>query len=282
MAHGPHTGYLQQDLGSGEEALVASMDFSRPPMMEEVGVGKPVSSPYHIGCSGWHYAHWVGAFYPPDLPSTRRLAFYAGRFHTVEINNSFYRLPGEKCLRAWHDGTPAGFLFALKASRFITHMKKLKDSEASLARLLGRAESLREKLGPVLFQLPPHWRRNAKRLERFLRVLPSGHCYAFEMRDPSWHHPEIYALLKAYNAAFCIFDIAGFQSPIQLTTDFAYIRLHGPSLSAYAGCYTTEALRAWAARIRTWDLRTVYVYFDNDQAAYATRNALELMGMLGL
>ncbi|MHB1750717.1 MAG: DUF72 domain-containing protein, partial [Acidithiobacillus sp.] len=177
---------------------------------------------------------------------------------------------------------PAGLLFALKASRFITHMKKLKDSEASLARLLGRVESLGEKLGPVLFQLPPHWRRNAERLEGFLRVLPSGHRYTFEIRDPSWHHPDIYALLKAYNAAFCIFDIAGFQSPIQLTTDFAYIRLHGPSLAAYAGCYTTEALRAWAARIRTWDLRTVYVYFDNDQAAYATHNALELMGILGL
>ncbi len=106
----------------------------------------PVSPPYHIGCSGWHYTHWVGPFYPADLPSTRWLAFYAGRFHTVEINNSFYRLPSEKCLHAWHDDTPADFFFALKASRFITHMKKLKDPEASLARLLGRVESLSEKL----------------------------------------------------------------------------------------------------------------------------------------
>lgn len=239
--------------------------------------------PCRIGCSGWHYAHWRGPFYPPDLPAARWLDFYAGRFDTVEINNSFYQLPSEKTLAAWRDGTPAGFLFAPKASRFITHMKKLRDPETPLALFLGRMETLGEKLGPILFQLPPHWGRNVERLEGFLRALPSGHRHAFEMRDPSWHHPEVYALLKAHNAAFCAFDLAGFQSPVELTADFAYIRLHGPSLAAYAGCYDAEALHGWATRIRGWrDLHTVYVYFDNDQAGYAARNALELRGILGL
>ncbi|WP_414040568.1 DUF72 domain-containing protein [Acidithiobacillus sp. M4-SHS-6] len=238
---------------------------------------------YRIGCAGWYYPHWRGPFYPDDLPTRGWLDFYARHFDTVEINSSFYRLPGEKALSTWQECTPSGFCFASKASRLITHRKKLSAAQGALAVFLGRMEILAGKLGPVLFQLPPHWRRDAQRLDRFLNDLPPGHRYAFEMRDPSWHHPEVYALLRAHNAAFCIFDLAGFQSPLVLTADFAYLRLHGPGAVAYAGCYGSDALRIWAARIRGWqDLSAVHVYFNNDQAAYATRNALELKSILAL
>ncbi|MCL5979137.1 MAG: DUF72 domain-containing protein [Gammaproteobacteria bacterium] len=241
------------------------------------------TSDYRIGCAGWYYPHWRGPFYPDGLPAHGWLDFYARHFDTVEINSSFYRLPGEKALYTWQERTPSGFCFASKASRLITHRKKLSAAEGALAVFLGRMEILGGKLGPFLFQLPPHWRRNAQRLDRFLNDLPPGHRYAFEMRDPSWHHPEVYALLRAHNAAFCIFDLAGFQSPLELTADFTYLRLHGPGAVAYAGCYGTDALSIWAARIRSWrDLSAVHVYFNNDQAAYATRNALELKSILAL
>ncbi|MHB1530923.1 DUF72 domain-containing protein [Acidithiobacillus sp.] len=242
--------------------------------------GRPESN-YRIGCSGWYYPHWRGPFYPADLPPHDWLDFYARYFDTVEINSSFYRLPAEKALRTWRERTPSGFCFVPKASRFITHMKKLSAAEDALTVFLGRMEILGGKLGPFLFQLPPRWRRNPERLDRFLQDLPLGHRYAFEMRDPSWHHPEIYALLKAHNAAFCIFDLAGFQSPIEVTADFAYVRLHGPGAAAYAGYYGADALGIWAARIRSWqDLTAVHVYFNNDPAAHAVHNALELKNIL--
>lgn len=233
-----------------------------------------------IGTSGWHYEHWQGVFYPDDLPPSGWLAWYARHFDTVEINRSFYRLPTLKAVQAWHDATPENFLFAVKGSRFITHMKKLKDPEAGIASFLPVLEPLAAKRGPVLFQLPPHWKCNPGRLAGFLEAWPAGIPCAFEFRDPSWHCPEIYSLLESYNSAFCIFDIGGFCSPPQITADFAYIRLHGPD-GPYAGCYGRRELEQWAERIRSWrELRAVYVYFDNDQAGYAVRNALELKALL--
>jgi uncharacterized protein YecE (DUF72 family) len=205
------------------------------------------------------------------------LDFYARHFDTVELNNTFYRLPPQTAVEDWRGQAPSGFLFAAKGSRFLTHMKKLKDPEIGVAKYFERIDHLGSKLGPVLFQLPPHWEVNSERLEAFLDALPRGHRYAFELRDPSWHVPEVYRILRRHRAAFCIFDIAGFHSGVEITANFAYVRLHGPG-GAYEGSYRKESLEAWAQRIREWrkDLRAIYVYFDNDQAAYAVENALAL------
>jgi len=235
---------------------------------------------FRIGTSGWHYEHWRGVFYPPGLAREQWLGHYAGFFDTVEINNSFYRLPSDAALHGWHDATPAGFLFSVKASRYLTHMKKLQEPQAGLAKLLPPLAALGDKLGPLLFQLPPRWRCNAPRLAEFLAALPAGREYTFELRDPSWHCPEVLELLRAHNAAFCIYDLAGFCSPLHVTADFAYVRLHGPG-GAYSGCYSDVALAQWVARIREWHgLRRVYVYFDNDQAGHAVQNALALKALL--
>ena len=235
-----------------------------------------------IGTSGWHYPHWRGAFYPEDLPEQGRLAYYAGIFDTVEINNSFYRLPSEETLRDWAERTPPGFVFACKASRYITHMKKLKDPDQSLASFLDRIAVLGDKLGPVLFQLPPRWRPNAARLEAFLEALPGDRRFTFEFRDPRWNEPEVLRLLERHGAAFCCFDLGGTRSPIQVTADFAYIRLHGPG-APYRGSYDDACLADWAERIATWqaDGLDVYCYFDNDERAYAPANARSLLAMLG-
>jgi uncharacterized protein YecE (DUF72 family) len=240
-----------------------------------------MATAYYVGTSGWHYPHWRGPFYPHNLAPAAWLGFYARQFATVEINSSFYRLPSLAALRAWRQATPPGFSFALKASRYITHMKKLRAPRQSLRVFLGVTRALGKRCGPLLFQLPPRWRCNPERFAAFLRALPKNRECAFELRDRSWHNPEIYALLRRYNAAFCIYELAGFESPHTLTADFAYIRLHGPSAWAYAGCYSPDVLAQWAQRIRAWKkLRRVYVYFDNDEAAYATRNALELRALL--
>lgn len=238
-----------------------------------------------IGTSGWHYQHWRGPFYPQRCSSSKMLEIYLEHFDTVEINNSFYKLPSEETFRCWRAGTPCNFCFAVKASRFITHNKKLKDPENALEKFLPRAEQLREKLGPVLFQLPPKWRVNADRLEEFLSVLPKGkrRHYAFEFREPTWFNEEVNIVLRGHNAAFCLYELAGFRTTNEITADWTYVRLHGPG-GKYQGKYGTEQLSEWAELIRQWtrELKSIYVYFDNDQAAYAVHNALELKQLLGL
>ena len=231
----------------------------------------------HIGTSGWHYKHWRGPFYPEKFPASKMLQFYANRFDTVELNNTFYRLPPETGVDGWRESSPSCFLFAAKGSRFITHMKKLSDPEAAIAKYFERVDRLGKKLGPIVFQLPPWWEVNAPRLEAFLQALPAGHRYAFELRNPTWHTAEIQRILRRHNTACCIYEIAGFHSGFDITANFTYVRLHGPG-GAYQGSYSPETLRKWAERIRDWqkDLRAIYVYFDNDQAAYAVENALEL------
>ncbi len=230
-----------------------------------------------IGTSGWHYRHWVGTFYPQRWPASKMLAWYMERFDTVELNNSFYRLPTESALASWHDNTPANFQFAIKGSRFLTHMKKLKEPEEGIRRFFERADILAEKLGPVLFQLPPHWETNAGRLDEFLRALPPGHRYTFEFRHESWNNDEVLDVLRKHRAAYCIYHLAGYQSPLTVTTDLVYIRLHGPG-GKYQGLYSENALDLWAARIKDWQASgcAVYVYFDNDDSGYAPMNALTL------
>ena len=234
-----------------------------------------------VGTSGFHYKHWRNRFYPQDLPSSKWLDYYCRHFGSVEINNSFYRLPEAKTLQTWRETTPEQFVFAVKGSRFLTHMKKLKDPEPGIERFFERIFTLEPKLGPVLFQLPPFWEKNAERLEVFLRALPQGLRYSFEFRNPTWHVPEIYGILQAHNAAFCPFDLGGFQSPIEITADWTYIRLHGPG-GKYQGSYSDEALGSWARRIEDWrrNLRAVYFYFDNDMEGYAAANAATLQRMV--
>ncbi len=234
-----------------------------------------------IGTSGFHYKHWLGTFYPPKTPASKMLDYYLQHFDTVELNNSFYKLPSEESFQAWREATPDNFLFAVKGSRFITHNKKLKDPENALENLLPRAEILGRKLGPILFQLPPKWRCNVERLDEFLGVLPRTHRYAFEFREPSWHCGDVFGVLKTHNAAYCIYELAGFSTANEITADWSYVRLHGPG-AKYQGDYSDEALRGWADLILSWRerLKTVYVYFDNDQAGYAPANALRLKSLV--
>jgi uncharacterized protein YecE (DUF72 family) len=238
-------------------------------------------APIHIGTSGWHYGHWRGPFYPEDLGSHRMLAYYAERFHTVEINNSFYQLPPEPTLRKWRDTAPPGFIFAVKGSRFITHMKKLKDPERSLAPFLERMARLGEKLGPILFQLPPRWRFNGERLAAFLQALPGKYRYTLELRDQSWINARALELLAAHGAAFCIYELNGYLSPREVTADFVYIRLHGPG-GPYQGQYSNQTLAAWAEAITAWSQegREVFCYFDNDERGFAAQDAARLQDML--
>ncbi|NWG87922.1 MAG: DUF72 domain-containing protein [Hydrogenophilaceae bacterium] len=233
----------------------------------------------HIGTSGWVYPHWRGRFYPEGLPEPEWLGFYADHLASVEINRSFYRLPTQETFAAWREATPDGFVFSVKASRFITHMKKLKEPELTLPPLLQAMAGLGGKQGPLLFQLPPNWRLNPGRLRAFLQALPRDIRVAFELRDPSWHSEAVYDLLAEFNAAFCIYELAGFQSPRVITADFAYVRLHGPG-AAYCGRYGAKALQAWADWLERQKLTAAHVYFDNDEAAYAVRDALALAELL--
>ena len=240
------------------------------------------SGKIYIATSGWHYGHWIGPFYPADIRKNRLFEYYLTRFDTVEINNSFYRLPEEKTFAHWRDAAPEGFVFALKGSRLITHVKRLKDPQEPLKAFMDRAVILGAKLGPVLFQLPPKWKRNMERLESFLKALPRAHRFAFEFRDPDWFHPDVYALLNEYNASFCIYDFDLRLSPREVTADFIYIRLHGPA-GKYQGQYSEDALADWAGFLKSWRnrVKALYCYFDNDEAGYAPQDALRLKAMTG-
>jgi uncharacterized protein YecE (DUF72 family) len=241
-----------------------------------------VSCDIRIGTSGFHYKHWKGPFYPDKIPASKMLDYYLQHFDTVELNNSFYRLPKPEAFDCWRDATPPNFVFAVKASRFLTHNKKLKDPENALENLLPRAARLGDKLGPILFQLPPRWRVNAERLQNLLEVLPRDLRYTFEFRELSWITAEVNAILTRFNAAFCIYELAGYQSPLSVTADFTYVRLHGPGDQKYQGSYSPSSLRSWAGRIEKWakELKAGYVYFDNDQAGYAALNARALKRMV--
>lgn len=234
----------------------------------------------YIGTSGWHYAHWRGVFYPPGLRPNAYLRYYAERFATVEINNAFYRLPSLETMSAWRDSVPERFVFSLKASRYLTHMKKLRDPLEPLANVLSRADALGPHRGAILFQLPPRWGFDADRLRAFLEALPSGYRYAFEFRDPTWYADKALTLLATYGVAFCIYDLAGHTSPIAVTTDYVYVRLHGPG-GAYEGLYGPAGLAPWVQRLIGWlaEGRDVYIYLDNDQAGNAVRDAVTLREM---
>lgn len=241
----------------------------------------PAGLQLHIGTSGWHYQHWVGEFYPAGLRPQEMFSWYAREFHTVEINNTFYRLPEEKTFIQWRQMAPPEFVFALKASRYLTHLKKLKDPSAPLDLFFSRAHHLGPHLGPVLVQLPPGWKLNLERLAEFLECLPKRVRFAIEFRDLSWYRDEVYRLLGARNVSLCMHDWRNQNWPRELTADFAYLRFHGMD-GRYGGSYPDRALRSWAGLIADWmgGLRQVFVYFNNDIGGHAIRNARSLRAML--
>lgn len=231
----------------------------------------------HIGTSGWNYKHWKGAFYPENIPERKWLEYYTNKFETVELNSSFYHLPKEKTVANWHDNTPEGFLFSCKASRYITHIKKLDDPEESLKKFFDVISGLKEKLGVVLFQLPPNLGYDINRLGNFTDALPSGYKYTFEFRHPDWWRDETYDVLEKNKMAFCIYELGEIKTPRITTCNTVYIRLHGPG-KKYKGNYDARAIKLWASLFAGWkgEGKEIFCYFDNDEKGYAVRNALEL------
>lgn len=235
-----------------------------------------------IGTSGWVYAHWRGRFYPPDMPQSKWLTFYSQHFNTVEVNNSFYRLPSRGVFERWLEQTPEGFSFSVKGNRFITHMRKLNSVEEPLYRFFEAVGGLGDKAKVILWQLPPMLKADVERLHSFLKQLPRGFKYAFEFRHHSWWaNKACVRVLEKYGCAFCIPSAPMIPKSMMVTADFSYIRMHGWN-ELYAGCYPIEELKWWAEHIRAM-LRSgidVFVYFNNDANAYAVRNASELIELL--
>jgi len=234
-----------------------------------------------IGCSGWIYQHWRGLFYPEKLAVKRWFAFYAEEFDTVEINNSFYRLPPPKTFEGWREQAPPGFCYAVKANRFLTQAKKLKDCKEPLARQMASFDALKPKLGPILYQLPPRFKLNLERLEGFLQLLPSDVASVFEFREPSWYNDKVFALLERYGVSFCAHDMTGSKSPHIAVGPVAYLRFHGGE-GKYWGRYSDECLLDWtdwiAAQARSG--RPVWTYFNNDADAHAIHDARTLRAMV--
>jgi uncharacterized protein YecE (DUF72 family) len=234
-----------------------------------------------VGCSGWQYRHWRGDLYPSDLPPAHWFEHYAARFDTVEINNTFYRLPERATFAAWARRAPARFLFAVKASRFLTHMKKLKDPEEPLDRFFTRARALGSHLGPVLYQLPPRWKVDVDRFQHFLAALPRGVRHVVEFREPTWYAAETRRLLERHGVAMCLHDMPGSATGRERVGPFVYVRFHGAS-SKYGGGYPDDRLRSWAGWLNAeCDRGTdVYAYFNNDVGGHAPRDAVTLRRFL--
>lgn len=227
-----------------------------------------------VGTSGYQYRHWAGAFYPPGLPQRDWFRYYAQHFDTVEINATFYRLPPPASFDRWRAEAPPGFRFALKLSRFATHRRHLRDPAEPLARFFALATRLGARLGPILVQLPPHWRADPERLDAFLAAAPRRRRFAVEVRDPSWLCEPVYAVLRRRRAALVWHDLLP-DHPVELTTDWAYLRFHG---RGYGGSYSRRALATPARRIRRWlrEGHDAYTYFNNDLGGRAPRNARTL------
>jgi uncharacterized protein YecE (DUF72 family) len=232
----------------------------------------------HVGTSGWQYKDWRGVLYEAGLPQDRWLERYAQVFSVVEVNNSFYRLPERATFERWRRRTPAGFTFVVKASRYLTHIKRLRDAEDGVKLFWERATGLGDKLGPVLFQLPPRFPADVPRLREFLSWLPAEMEAAFEFRDPSWTGDEVFALLDRAGCAFVLADRPGFRGPLVVTGGWSYIRLHQGSRIGPG--YRRDKLRRWAERIASLPAREVWAFFNNDHGGAAVRDALFLRDLL--
>jgi uncharacterized protein YecE (DUF72 family) len=241
--------------------------------------------PAHVGCSGWNYRDWRGRFYPPGLPARRWLEHYSRVLGTVEVNSTFYRLPTRQAVAAWVEQTPDDFVFALKASRYQTHIKRLSEMESGVARYWERIEPLvvAPKLGPIVWQLPPNFQRDDERLAGALAALPRDARHCFEFRHPSWFTDDVYALLREHGAALVIGDHP--ERPWQthvMTADWTLVRLHW-GVRGRRGNYSRSELETWARRLSQWRRRVeVFAYFNNDWEGFAPRNALALARSLGI
>lgn len=241
----------------------------------------------YCGTSGWNYNHWRGVFYPDDLPQSKWLEYYASAFDTVEINNSFYRLPERSTFESWKSQTPENFTFSVKASRYLTHIKRLKEPEEPLSRLLDHASGLGSKFGIVLYQFPPNWNVNLERLRHFLEILRQAQeaqkvCprSAFEFRDDSWQCEAVWSMLAEYGVAYCVMDSPGLPLHLKTTCGYSYVRMHSGGEET-EGNYTADHLLVWAERVREMLERgDVYIYFNNDYRGYAVENALRLKELL--
>ena len=238
-----------------------------------------------VGCSGWMYKDWRGTVYPERLPMKRWFEHYATMFDTVEINNTFYRLPPPSTVEAWAAQAPTGFLYAIKLGQFGSHRMKLRDAASWMPNHLDRAKRLGASLGPTLVQLPPRWKRNVERLDEFLSVAPRTMRWAVELRDASWVHDEVFSVLQRHGAALCIHDLLP-DHPWELTTDWTYVRFHGPNAleRKYWGQYGGRRLRPAADRLGAWldDGLDVFAYFNNDYEGHAVKDAKWLASRLAV
>jgi uncharacterized protein YecE (DUF72 family) len=229
-----------------------------------------------VGCSGWVYKHWRGPVYPPELPARRWFEHYASLLDTVEINNSFYRLPTEAAAEGWAAQAPPGFVYAMKLGAFGSHRMKLRDAASWLPNHLDRVERLGKSAGPTLVQLPPRWKRNAERLDEFLSIAPNSVRWAVELREPSWLHDDVYEVLARHGAALCVHDLLA-GHPWERTTAWTYVRFHGPNAleHKYQGRYGAHGLSPAAERLARWldEGCDVYAYFNNDDSGFAVEDA---------
>jgi uncharacterized protein YecE (DUF72 family) len=235
-----------------------------------------------VGTSGWTYADWAEVFYPDTVAKKGWLSYYGSVFSTTEVNNSFYRTPSLEAVRAWRDAVPDGFVFAWKASKFITHWKRLSQNcKNSLQLMETRLAALGDRLGPVLFQLPARFEADRERLAGFIKLLSSKRRYAFEFRHESWYEKPILKLLRDEGISLCLHDHHQAPAPWEATAEHVYVRLHGPT-GRYHGNYSPQRLKAWATTVARWKKqgRTVYCYFDNDQKSAAPHDAERLIRLL--
>ena len=234
-----------------------------------------------VGCSGWSYPHWRKRFYPEELPAREHFAFYAQHFNTVELNNSFYRQPSREQFIAWGEQAPRGFLFAVKGSRYITHIKRLAVEPKSIDLVVESAQGLGDKLGPILFQLQENFHLDLERLERFVGILPKDVRFTLEFRHDSWLVPAVFDMLREHRIALCIPDHPKMPKLFEITSDFTYIRMHLPLRGLG---YGERALQPWAERVRDWRSQKldVFVYFNNDIEGHAIKDAKTMISLLQL
>jgi uncharacterized protein YecE (DUF72 family) len=236
-----------------------------------------------IGTSGFSYKHWGnGVFYPKGLPQSEWFNFYASYFNTVEINSTFYRLPKVEVFESWYRKAPQDFIFVLKGNRFMTHIKKFKDPKDSWDLFHQRAQVLKEKLGPILFQTPPSWKKDLRRLEGFLEIIPENLRLVFEFRHPSWFEGEVYKILRKHNnTCLCFVSSPNWPTAEVVTSDFIYVRLHGEE-RLYSSTYSDKQLKSWAQKFKKWlgEGKDVYAYFNNDALGYGPENAKKLRQFL--
>lgn len=235
----------------------------------------------HIGTSGWSYSDWVGKFYPQHMKSADFIKYYSENFDTVEVNSSFYHTLKNKTVLHWKEEVPERFIFALKADRYITHIKKLEEPEKTLPGFLESASLLQKKLGPILFQLSPSFGFNAERLKNFVNTLTKDFTYVFEFRNKTWFNDETYEILKKKNIALCIYNLNGYQSPLEVCANFIYIRFHGTK-GIGVGKYSKQDIETLSEYIKTIvsQNKNVYCYFNNNTDAAAIVNARELKASL--